>query len=196
MNRHRRDVVRAALCAAALPALPRLALSQAAAPQTYPTHPVRFIVPFAPGSAPDIIARLIGQWLNDLLGQPFVVDNRPGAGSNIGTEAAVRSTPDGYTVVMTVLTNVFNTTLYRNLSFNFINDIVHVAGVANAPYVMIVPPSFPAKTIPDSSPTPKPIPARSTSPPAARARRPISSANCSRSWPASTWSTCRIAAST
>jgi tripartite-type tricarboxylate transporter receptor subunit TctC len=149
MNCRRRNFLRAAAGAIALPALPSLALAQASSAQAWPSHPVRFIVPFAPGSAPDIVARLIGQWLNDLLGQPFVVDDRPGAGSNIGTEAAVRSTPDGYTVVMTVLTNVFNTTLYRNLSFNFIDDIAHVAGVANAPYVMIVPPSFPAKTVPE-----------------------------------------------
>jgi tripartite-type tricarboxylate transporter receptor subunit TctC len=146
MNLRRRQILRAAIGAAALPVLPRLASAQASA---WPNHPVRFIVPFPPGSAPDIVARLIGQWLNDLLAQPFVVDNRPGAGSNIGTEAAVRSAPDGYNVLMTVLTNVFNTTLYRNLSFNFINDIIQVGGVANAPYVMIVPPSFPAKTVPE-----------------------------------------------
>jgi len=146
MNLRRRQILRAAIGAAALPVLPRLASAQA---NVWPNHPVRFIVPFPPGSAPDIVARLIGQWLNDLLAQPFVVDNRPGAGSNIGTEAAVRSAPDGYNVLMTVLTNVFNTTLYRNLSFNFINDIIQVGGVANAPYVMIVPPSFPAKTVPE-----------------------------------------------
>jgi tripartite-type tricarboxylate transporter receptor subunit TctC len=107
------------------------------------------IVPFPAGSAPDIIARLAGQWLSDSLGQPVVLDNRPGAGSNIGTEVAVRSAPDGYTIMMSVLTNVFNTTLYKNLSFNFITDVVHVGGIANAPYVVIVPPSFPAKTIPE-----------------------------------------------
>jgi tripartite-type tricarboxylate transporter receptor subunit TctC len=130
--------------AAALPLVSRLALAQA-----YPARPVRFIVAFAAGSAPDIIARLIGQWLTDQLGQPFVIDNRPGAASNIGTEAAVRAAPDGYTVQMTVLTNVFNTTLYSNLAFNFVSDVAHVAGVANAPYVVIVPPSFPAKTVPE-----------------------------------------------
>ena len=117
--------------------------------QTYPSRPVRMIVGFAAGSAPDIVARLMGQWLSDQLGQPFVVDNRPGAASNIGTEAAVRSAPDGYTLQMTVLTNVFNTTLFTNLNFNFVSDVAHVAGVANAPYVMIVPPSFPAKTVPE-----------------------------------------------
>ena len=129
---------------------PRCRFCRAAAfAQAYPSRPVRMIVGFAAGSAPDIIARLIGQWLSDQLGQPFVIDNRPGAASNIGTEAAVRAAPDGYTLQMTVLTNVFNTTLYTNLNFNFVTDVAHVAGVANAPYVVIVPPSFPAKTIPE-----------------------------------------------
>ena len=140
----RRDVLKLAATALALPVLPRFAAAQA-----YPSRPVRMIVGFAAGSAPDIVARLIGQWLSDQLGQPFVIDNRPGAASNIGTEAAVRAAPDGYTVQMTVLTNVFNTTLYTNLNFNFVTDVAHVAGVANAPYVMIVPPSFPAKTVPE-----------------------------------------------
>ena len=144
MTIRRRDFLHLAAGAVALPAVPRVALAQA-----YPSRPVRIIVAFAAGSAPDIVARLIGQWLSDQLGQPFVIDNRPGAASNIGTEAAVRAAPDGYTVQMTVLTNVFNTTLYTNLNFNFVADVAHVAGVANAPYVVIVPPSFPAKTIPE-----------------------------------------------
>ncbi len=107
------------------------------------------IVGFPAGSAPDIVARLFGQWLSEELGQSVVIDNRPGAASNIATEAMVRSEPDGYTLQMTVLTNVFNTTLYKNLSFNFVADAAHVAGVANAPFVVIVPPSSPAKTIPE-----------------------------------------------
>ncbi len=144
MHRSRREVIRATSAALALPFVPRLAFAQA-----YPSRPVRMIVGFAAGSAPDIIARLIGQWLSDQIGQPIVIDNRAGAASNIGTEAAVRSPPDGYTIQMTVLTNVFNTTLYKNLNFNFLTDEAHVAGVANAPYVVIVPPSFPAKTIPE-----------------------------------------------
>jgi tripartite-type tricarboxylate transporter receptor subunit TctC len=142
MKIHRRDTLRLAAGAIALPALSRLALAQ-----TYPARPVRMIVGFPAGSAPDIIARLIGQWLSDGLGQPILIDNRPGAASNIATEAAVKAAPDGYTMQMTVLTNVFNTTLYSKLSFNFVTDVAHVAGVANAPYVMIVPPSFPAKTV-------------------------------------------------
>jgi tripartite-type tricarboxylate transporter receptor subunit TctC len=144
MRLDRRGVLRLAAGAVTLPMAPRLAAAQA-----YPARPLRMIVGFAAGSAPDIVARLTGQWLSDLLGQPVVIDNRPGAASNIATEAAVRAAPDGYTMQMTVLTNVFNTTLYSNLNFNFVSDVAHVAGVANAPYVMIVPPSFPAKTVPE-----------------------------------------------
>jgi len=144
MKLPRRKFLHLAAGAAALPAFSRLAQAQA-----YPSRPVRMIVGFGPGSAPDIVARLIGQWLSDRLGQPFLIENRPGAASNIGTEAVVRAEPDGYTVQMTVLTNVFNTTLYTNLKFNFGSDIAHVAGVANAPYVVVVSPTFPAKTIPE-----------------------------------------------
>ena len=144
MNRPRRNFLRWAAGAVALPVVSRVASAQA-----YPSRPVRMIVGFGPGSAPDIVARLIGQWLSDRLGQPFLIENRPGAASNIGTEAVVRAEPDGYTVQMTVLTNVFNTTLYTNLKFNFGSDIAHVAGVANAPYVVVVSPMFPARTIPE-----------------------------------------------
>ena len=144
MKLPRRKFLRLAAAAVALPAFSRLALAQA-----YPSRPVRMIVGFGPGSAPDIVARLIGQWLSDRLGQPFLIENRPGAASNIGTEAVVRAEPDGYTIQMTVLTNVFNTTLYTNLKFNFGSDIAHVAGVANAPYIVVVSPMFPARTIPE-----------------------------------------------
>ena len=144
MKLPRRKFLRLAVSAVALPVV-----SRAASAQAYPSRPVRMIVGFAPGSSPDIVARLIGQWLSDRLGQPFLIENRPGAASNIGTEAVVRAEPDGYTVQMTVLTNVFNTTLYTNLKFNFGSDIAHVAGVANAPYVVVVSPTFPARTIPE-----------------------------------------------
>ncbi|MFL5093781.1 MAG: Bug family tripartite tricarboxylate transporter substrate binding protein [Xanthobacteraceae bacterium] len=144
MKLPRRKFLHLAAGAAALPAVPRLARAQ-----TYPSRPVRMIVGFAPGSAPDIVARLAGQWLSDRLGQPVLIENRPGAASNIGTEAVVRAEPDGYTIQMTVLTNVFNTTLYTNLKFNFGSDIAHVAGVANAPYVVVVSPMVPARTIPE-----------------------------------------------
>ncbi len=144
MKLPRRKFLRLTAGAVALPVISRVASAQA-----YPSRPVRIIVGFAPGSAPDIVARLTGQWLSDRLGQPFLIENRPGAASNIGTEAVVRAEPDGYTVQMTVLTNVFNTTLYTNLKFNFGSDIAHVAGVANAPYVVVVSPMVPARTIPE-----------------------------------------------
>src|SRR5436853_4121094 len=110
----RRRILQLAASAAALPALPRVAW-----PQAYPARPVRFIVGFPAGNAPDIIARLIGQWLSEQLGQQFVIENRPGAGSNIATEAALSAPADGYTLLMIVLTNVLNATLYQNLKFNF-----------------------------------------------------------------------------
>jgi tripartite-type tricarboxylate transporter receptor subunit TctC len=144
MKLPRRSFLHLAASAAVLPAIPRIACAQ-----SYPSRPVRLVVGFAGGSAPDLVARLLGQWLSDRLGQPFVIENRPGAASNIATEAVVRAAPDGYTLQMTVLTNVFNTTLYTNLNFVFADDITHIAGVANAPYVIIVPPSFPAKTVPE-----------------------------------------------
>jgi len=144
MTLARRNVLRLAAGVVALPFVPRVAFAQA-----YPSRPVRMIVGFAAGSAPDIIARLFGQWLSDQLGQSVVIDNRPGAASNIATEALVRSAPDGYTLQMTVLTNVFNTTLYKNLNFAFVEDVTHVAGVANAPFVVIVPPTLSTKTLPE-----------------------------------------------
>jgi tripartite-type tricarboxylate transporter receptor subunit TctC len=144
MKLPRRNFLRLAAAAAALPVVPCPAIAQ-----TYPSRPVRLVAGFPGGSAPDLVARLTGQWLSDSLGQPFVIENRPGAASNIATDAVVRSPPDGYTLQMTVLTNVFNTTLYTNLNFVFAEDITHIAGVANAPYVIIVPRSFPAKTLPE-----------------------------------------------
>ncbi|MGA2891753.1 MAG: tripartite tricarboxylate transporter substrate binding protein [Xanthobacteraceae bacterium] len=121
----------------------------AARAQTYPSRPVQMIVGFPAGSAPDIIARLAAQWLSDELKQQFVVENRPGAGSNIGTEIAVRAEPDGYTILADVLTNVLNMSLYQNLSFNFMRDIAPVSPVANAPYVVLVTNSLPVKTVSD-----------------------------------------------
>ena len=144
MTLPRRNFLHLAAGAVILPLFPRLASAQA-----YPSRPVRMIVGFPAGNAPDIVARLMGQWLSDQLGQPIVIENRPGAASNIGMEAAVRAPPDGYTMMITVLTNVFNAALYTNLNFNFLSDVTHVAGIANAPYVVVVPPSFPAKTIPE-----------------------------------------------
>ena len=130
--------------AIALPALPRIARAQA-----YPTRPVRLIVPLAAGGATDIVARLMGQWLSERLGQPFVIDNRPGAGANLGTETVVNARPDGYTILMASTTNAINATLYDKLSFNFIRDIAPVATISRNTLVMVVHPSIPAKTVPE-----------------------------------------------
>jgi tripartite-type tricarboxylate transporter receptor subunit TctC len=130
--------------AAALPTTSRFAWAQA-----YPTRPVRIIVPFPAGQATDTIARLMGQWLLERLGQPFIIENRPGAGGNIGTESVVRATPDGYTLLLVGLSNAMNATLYKKLNFNFIRDIAPVASIGGFPYVMVINPSLPAKTVPE-----------------------------------------------
>jgi len=140
----RRQILKLAAGAAAVAALPRIAVAQ-----TYPARPVRVLVGFPAGSAPDIIARLAAQWLSQKLGQNFIVENRPGAGSNIGTELAVRADPDGYTILSDVLTNVLNAALYSNLSFSFLHDIAPVATIANAPYIVLVTNGLPARTMPE-----------------------------------------------
>jgi tripartite-type tricarboxylate transporter receptor subunit TctC len=147
MTWSRRRLLQWAAGAAVLPAASRRAWSQAA--QAYPSRPVRFIVGFPAGNAPDIIARLVGQMLSERLSQQFVVENRPGAASNIATEMALSAPADGYTIQMIVLSNVFNATLYSNLKFNFMRDIAPIGGVANAPYLIVVNPSLPVKTIPE-----------------------------------------------
>jgi tripartite-type tricarboxylate transporter receptor subunit TctC len=144
MKLSRRRLLGLAAAATALPAASRAAWSQG-----YPARPVRFMVGFPPGNAPDIIARIVGQWLSERLGQQFVIENRPGAGSNIATEAALSAPADGYTLLLIVLTNVLNATLYPNLKFNFMRDMAPVAGIADAPYLVVVNPSFPAKTVPE-----------------------------------------------
>jgi tripartite-type tricarboxylate transporter receptor subunit TctC len=144
MKLPRRNFLHLAAGAAALPAVSRFAWAQA-----YPSRPVRIIVPVAPAGAFDIIARLIGQWLSERLGQPFVIENRPGGGSNIGTEAVVRASADGYTLLLVGPPHAINATLYDKLNFNFIRDIAPVAGVFRGPYVMVVNPSVPAKSIPE-----------------------------------------------
>jgi len=116
---------------------------------TYPSRPVHVIVGFAAGGPNDILARLIGQWLSERLGQPFVVENRPGAGSNIATEAVVRAPADGYTLLLVGSPNAINTTLYEKLEFNFIRDIAPVAGLIRGALVMVVHPSVPARTLPE-----------------------------------------------
>jgi tripartite-type tricarboxylate transporter receptor subunit TctC len=140
----RRRVLHLLAGAAALPGVSRFATAQ-----TYPARPVRMIVGFPAGNAPDIVARLIGQGLSERLGQQFVIENRPGAGSNIATEAAVIAPADGYTLLMSVLTNVFNAALYPNLKFDFVRDLAPVASIADAPFVMVVNPSFPATNVPE-----------------------------------------------
>ena len=144
MKLPRRQFLHLAAGAAALPALSRLARGQA-----YPTRPVRIIVGFAAGGGADIAARLIGQWLSDKLGQSFVVENRPGAGSNIGTEAVLNALPDGYTLLLATLSNAVNTTLYERLNFRFTRDITPIAGIIRVPHVILVHPSVPAKTVPE-----------------------------------------------
>jgi tripartite-type tricarboxylate transporter receptor subunit TctC len=145
MKRPRRDFLHLAAGAAALPAISRIAFAQ-----TYPTRPVRIVVGFAAGGIVDLFARLIGQWLSKRMGQQFVVENRPGAGSNIAAEVVVRAPPDGYTLLMLSSVNAINATLYKNLNFNFIADIAPVASVyRNSPSVMVVNPLFPAQTIPE-----------------------------------------------
>ena len=141
---HRRQFLHLAAGAAVLPTLPRIALAQ-----TYPTRPVRLIVTFAAGGSPDILARLMGQWLSERLGQPIIVDHRPGAAGNIGTEIGVRAPPDGYTLLMALSVNAINASVYNNLSFNFIRDTAPVASIASTPLIMEVNPSVPAKTVPE-----------------------------------------------
>jgi tripartite-type tricarboxylate transporter receptor subunit TctC len=144
MKLPRRNFLHLAAGAAALPAVSRFAWAQ-----VYPSRPVRIIVGFAPAGSTDIMARLIGQWLSERLGQSFVVENRPGAGTNIATEAVVRAPADGYTLLMVGSANAVNATLYDKLNFNFIRDIAPVAGITVVPNVIVVHPSVPAKTIPE-----------------------------------------------
>ena len=136
--------VSALLCTAALPVVPRIAWAQ-----TYPTRPVRLVVGFPAGGAGDILARLIGQWLQERLGQAFIIENRTGAGGNISTEAVVRAPPDGYTLLYVNVANAINVTLYDKLNFNFIRDIAPVASLTRGALVMVVNPTLPARTVPE-----------------------------------------------
>jgi tripartite-type tricarboxylate transporter receptor subunit TctC len=146
MKLPRRQFLHLAAGAAALPATSRIARAQA-----YPARPVRVIVPFAPAGTTDILARLIGQWLSERLGQQFVIENRPGASTIIGTEAVVRAPADGYTLLLATPSSAINATLFEKLSYNFLRDIAPVAGIMRVPNVMVVHPSVPAKTIPEFS---------------------------------------------
>jgi tripartite-type tricarboxylate transporter receptor subunit TctC len=144
MKLPRRRFLHLAAGTAALPAVARLAWAQ-----SYPSRPVRLIVPFGPGGGTDIVARLIGQWLSERLGQQFVIENRPGAGGNLGTEAVVRAAPDGYTLALIGAPSAINATLYDKLPFNFIRDIAPIAIIVRFPNVMVVNPSVPATTVPE-----------------------------------------------
>ena len=144
MKLPRRKFLHLAAGAAALPVVPRIARAQA-----YPARPVRLIVTVVAGGSPDIIARLMAQWLSERLKQPFVVENRSGAAGNIGTEFVVRAPPDGYTLMLAISANAINASLYPNLGFNFIRDIAPVASISTIPLVMEVNPSVPAHTVPE-----------------------------------------------
>ena len=140
----RRRLLHLAATVALLPVISHFARAE-----TYPSRPVRWIVGSTPGSSPDVFARLMGQWLSERLGQQFIIENRPGAGTNVATEAVVRAPADGYTLLMVLAANAINATLYDKLSFNFIRDIAPVAGIVRVPQVMEVQPSFPANTVPE-----------------------------------------------
>jgi len=140
----RRQFLHLAVGAATLPAM-----SPAARAQAYPTRPVRIVVGFPPGGGADIVTRLIGQWLSERLSQQFVIENRPGAASNIAAEAVVRAPADGYTLLTISPANAISATLYELSNFNFIRDIAPVAGIMRVPLIMVVQPSFPAKTVPE-----------------------------------------------
>ena len=144
MKLPRRKFLRLAAAAALLPAIARRASAQ-----SYPSRPVRVIVGFAPGGATDIMGRLMAQWLSERLGQTFLIENRAGAGSNVGTEVVVNAAPDGYTLLVATVVNAINATLYDKLNFNFVRDIAPVAGFHREPFVMVVNPAFPAKTVPE-----------------------------------------------
>ena len=144
MKLPRRKFLRLAVGAAALPVVSRIARAQ-----TYPSRPVRIIVGFPAGGSGDFHARLIGQWLSERLGQPFIIENRPGAGTNIGTEAVVRAPADGYTLLLAATPNAINATLYERLNFNFIRDIAPVAGIVHGPQVLVMHPAHSSKSVSD-----------------------------------------------
>ena len=172
---HRRQFLHLATGAAALPAVARLAWAQ-----TYPTRPVRIIIGYAPGASADTTARLMAQWLSERLGQSVVVESRPGGGTNIATEAVVRATPDGYTLLMVGTAQAINATLYDKLNFHFIRDITPVAGIIRTALVVVVHPHFRPRRFRSSSPTLKPVRARSAWHRLASAPGPMLPASCSR----------------
>jgi tripartite-type tricarboxylate transporter receptor subunit TctC len=144
MHFPRRQFLHLAATTAALSAVPRVARADA-----YPSRPVRLIVGLPPGNSPDIVARLVGQWLSERLGQAFIVDNRPGAATNIGTEAVAHAAPDGYTLLLVTAGNAANAAIFKNLNYDFGRDITPVASIGGVPFVMVVNPALPANTVPE-----------------------------------------------
>ena len=144
MKVHRRTFLQRVICAAALPAAAQTAWAQA-----YPARSVRVVVPVAAGGANDVTARLIGQWLSEHLGQPFVIENRPGAATNVGTEVVIRASPDGYTLLIAGSNAAINATLFQSLSFNFIRDTAPIGSIVRVPQLMQLTPSLPVKTVPE-----------------------------------------------
>src|SRR6266478_4771131 len=142
MKLPRRQFLHLAAGAAALPAIARIAVAQ-----SYPARPVRLIIGIAPGSAPDILGRLLAQWLSEQLGQPFIVENRPGGGGNIATDAVVKAPADGYTLLLVTIQGAVNATLYEKLNYNFIRDIAPIASITRETLALEVTPSLPAKTV-------------------------------------------------
>jgi len=189
MKLPRRQFLHLAVGAAALPAVSRFARAQA-----YPTRPVRIIIGFPAGTTSDIIARLLGQWLSERLSQPFLIENRLGAASTIATEFVVRAPADGYTLLLITSANPINTAVYQKLNYDFLRDIVPIAGISRGPLVMVVNPSIPAKTVPEFIAYAKANPATSTSDQVVSGACFRSPASCSSGWQASTWLTCRFEA--
>ena len=144
MKLHRRALLRLVAGATVLPVISCFARAQ-----SYPSRPARLIVGFAPGGGNDVVSRLVAQWLSDRLGQQFIVENRPGAGTNIAAEFVITAVPDGYTLLLAGVPNAVNATLYHNLNFNFLRDTTPIVGIASVPNVMLINPSFPAKTLPE-----------------------------------------------
>ena len=171
----RRDFLHLAAGAAALPAATRIARAQA-----YPTRPVRLVVGFAAGGTQDVIARLLGSWLSERLGQQIVIENRAGAASNIAAEAVIKSPPDGYTLFMVGANNAINASLYDKLNFDFVRDFAPVAGILRVPNVMEVHPSVPAKTVPEFIAYAKANPGKINMVSGATERPCMCLANCSR----------------
>jgi tripartite-type tricarboxylate transporter receptor subunit TctC len=176
MNIPRRKFLRTVVAAIALPAVARQASAQA-----YPARPLRWVVGFPAGGGADIVSRIMAPWLAERLGQPVVIENKPGASSNISIQTVVNSPPDGYTLLFVPASAAVNVTLFDNLSFNLLRDIAPVSGLIDFPLVMVANPSLPAKTVPSSSPTPRPIRAASAWLRSAPARPRMSRASCSRS---------------